>query len=134
VITSWRSNQIQELADQNMKGAFDPKEFSKLVELSLFCVMKRGSERPSMTQVVQMLQEFRLDQFNIESSKGHESNNDHFIYVRPTIPLEYSFGSNSTSNVIDATSPLNLSMSNSLSTGSYIVKVLDHSLIMQSSP
>jgi len=87
-----------------------------------------------MTQVVQMLQEFRWDQFDIESSKGHESNNDRLIYVRPTIPLQYSFESNSTSNVKDATSPLNLSMSNSLSTGSYIVKVLDHSLIMPSSP
>jgi hypothetical protein len=36
--------------------------------------------------------------------------------------------------VKDATSPLNLSMSDSLSIGSCIVKVLDHSLTMPSSP
>ncbi|KAH9567019.1 hypothetical protein CY35_03G007300, partial [Sphagnum magellanicum] len=41
VITSWRSNQIAELVDPNIKDDFNNMEFSKLVELSLLCVMKK---------------------------------------------------------------------------------------------
>ncbi|CAM6056803.1 unnamed protein product [Sphagnum tenellum] len=37
VITSWRSNQIAELVDPNIKDDFNIMEFSKLVELSLLC-------------------------------------------------------------------------------------------------
>ncbi|KAH8931217.1 hypothetical protein BDL97_19G010000, partial [Sphagnum fallax] len=85
VITSWKSNQIGELVDPNIEGDFNQNEFAKLVELSLFCVMKKSNDRPSMTQVVQMLWEFKLEQLGLEQYEDND-NNDHTPYDRPTIP------------------------------------------------
>jgi hypothetical protein len=96
VITSWRSNQITELIDPNIKNDFNKMEFSKLVELSLLCVMKKTNDRPSMTQVVQMLREFLLEQLDLEHYEDSD-NNEHAPYIRPSIPSTSSFKSTGTS-------------------------------------
>ncbi|KAJ7519381.1 hypothetical protein O6H91_20G035900 [Diphasiastrum complanatum] len=57
VTQAWRSNQLDGLADPNLKDIFDRQEFSTLVKLSLSCVMKKSSDRPSMPQVVQILRQ-----------------------------------------------------------------------------
>ncbi len=95
MITSWKSNQIGELVDPNIKGDFNKNEFAKLVELSLVCVMKKSNDRPSMTQVVQMLQEIKLEQLGSEQYEDSD-NNDHTPYDWPTIPST-SFKSDGTS-------------------------------------
>ncbi|CAM6048170.1 unnamed protein product [Sphagnum compactum] len=113
VITSWRSNQIAELVDPNIKDDFNNMEFSKLVELSLLCAMKKSNDRPSMTQVVQMLREFHLEQLNSEHYEDTD-NNEHTPYIWPSIPSS-SFESNGTSYAKEFTDIYPLSMSDSLS-------------------
>jgi hypothetical protein len=93
VSTSWISNQITELVDPNIKDDFNNMEFSKLVELSLKCVMKKSNDRPSMTQVVQRLREFHLEQLDLEHYEDNEDN-EHTPYSWLTIPSTSSFESN----------------------------------------
>jgi hypothetical protein len=116
VITSWRSNQIAELVDPNIKDDVNNMEFSKLVELSLLCVMKKSIDRPSMTQVVQMLQEFHLEQLDLEHYEDND-NKEHTPYIRPFIPSTSSFESNGTSYAKELKDITPLSMSDSLSNG-----------------
>jgi hypothetical protein len=126
VITSWRSNQIVELVDPNIKDDFNNMEFSKLVELSLLCVMKKSNDRPSMTQVAQMLREFHLEQLDLEHYEDND-NNEHTPYIRPCIPSTSSFESNGTSYVIELEDITPLSMSDSLSNRSVMTKLSDQS-------
>jgi hypothetical protein len=93
---SWRSDQIGELVDPHIKGDFDINAYSKLMELSLLCVMKNNGDRPSITQVLQMFQKFQLEQSCFEDFKSND-NNEHNPYIQPTIPLTSSFESNSSS-------------------------------------
>ncbi|CAM6048165.1 unnamed protein product [Sphagnum compactum] len=125
VITSWRSNQIAELVDPNIKDDFNNMEFSKLVELSLLCAMKKSNDRPSMTQVVQMLREFHLEQLDSEHYEDTD-NNEHTPYIRPSIPSS-SFESNGTSYAKEFTDIYPLSMSDSLSNGIDMTKLSDQS-------
>ncbi len=126
MITSWKSNQIVELVDPNIKDDFNNMEFSKLVELSLLCVMKKSNDRPSMTQVVQMLREFHLEQFNLEHYEDND-NNEHTPYIRPCIPSTFSFEPNETSNATELEDITPLSMSDSLSNGIDMTKLSDQS-------
>ncbi|CAM6028578.1 unnamed protein product [Sphagnum balticum] len=126
VITSWRSNQIAELVDPNIKDDFNNMEFSKLVELSLLCVMKKSNDRPSMTQVVQMLCEFHLEQLDLEHYEDND-NNEHTPYIRPSIPSTSSFESNGTSYAKELKEITPLFMSDSLSNGINITKLSDQS-------
>ncbi len=126
MITSWRSNQIVELVDPNIKDDFNKMEFSKLVELSLLCVMKKSNDRPSMTQVVQMLGEFHLTQLDLEHYKDSD-NNEHTPYIQPSIPLTSSFESNETSYAKELKDITPLSMSDSLSNGINMTKLSDQS-------
>ncbi|KAH8966223.1 hypothetical protein BDL97_03G013500 [Sphagnum fallax] len=122
VLTSWRSNQIAELVDPNIKDDFNKMEFSKLVELSLLCVMKKSNDRPSMTQVVQMLQEFHLEGLDLEHYEDSD-NNEHTPYIRPSIPSTSSFESNGTSYAKEVKDITPLSMSDSLSNGIDMTKL-----------
>jgi hypothetical protein len=126
VITSWRSNQIVELVDPNIKDDFNNMEFSKLVELSLLCVMKKSNDRPSMTQVVQMLCEFHLEQLDLKHYEDND-NIEHTPYIRPSIPSTSSFESNGTSFAKELKEITPLSMSDSLSNGINITKLSDQS-------
>ncbi|CAM6045680.1 unnamed protein product [Sphagnum compactum] len=125
VITSWKSNQIGELVDPNIKGEFNKNEFAKLVELSLLCVMKKSNDRPSMTQVVQMLREFKLEQLNLEQYE--DSDNEHTPYDWPTIPST-SFESNATSYAKELEEITPFSRFDSLSNGETTTKLNDQSL------
>ncbi|KAH8966150.1 hypothetical protein BDL97_03G009100 [Sphagnum fallax] len=122
VLTSWRSNQIAELVDPNIKDDFNKMEFSKLVELSLLCVMKKSNDRPSMTQVVQMLQEFHLEGLDLEHYEDSD-NNEHTPYIWPSIPSTSSFESNGTSYAKEIKDITPLSMSDSLSNGIDMTKL-----------
>jgi hypothetical protein len=124
VTKSWRSNQIGELVDPNIKGEFNENEFSKLVELSLLCVMKKSSDRPSMTQVVQMLRKFQLEQIGLQHCEDSD-NNEHNPYVRPSIPSTSSFESNGTSSAKELEEITPLSISNSLPNGIVMTKFND---------
>jgi hypothetical protein len=126
VITSWRSNQIVELVDPNIKDNFNNMEFSKLAELSLLCVMKKSNDRPSMTQVVQMLREFYLEQLDVEHYEDND-NNEHTPYIRPSIPSTSSFESNGTSYAKELKDITRLTMSDSLSYGIDMSKLSDQS-------
>ncbi|KAH8973094.1 hypothetical protein BDL97_01G026900 [Sphagnum fallax] len=126
VITSWKSNQIGELVDPNIKGDFNKNEFAKLVELSLVCVMKKSNDRPSMTQVVQMLQEIKLEQLGSEQYEDSD-NNDHTPYDWPTIPST-SFESNGTSYAKELEEITPFSPFDSLSNGITTTKLSDQSL------
>ncbi|CAK9220490.1 unnamed protein product [Sphagnum troendelagicum] len=126
VITSWRSNQIVELVDPNIKDDFNNMEFSKLVELSLLCVMKKSNDRPSMTQVAQMLREYHLEQLDLEHYEDND-NNEHTPYIRPCIPSTSSFESNGTSYAIELEDITPLSMSDYLSNRSVMTKLSDQS-------
>ncbi len=126
MITSWRSNQIVELVDPNIKDDFNNMEFSKLVELSLLCVMKKSNDRPSMTQVVQMLCEFHLEQLDLKHYEDND-NIEHTPYIRPSIPSTSSFESNGTSFAKELKEITPLSMSDSLSNGINITKLSDQS-------
>jgi hypothetical protein len=126
VITSWRSNQIVELVDPNIKDDFNNMEFSKLVELSLLCVMKKSNDRPSMTQVVQMLREFHLEQLDLEHYEDND-NNEHTPYIQPSIPLMSSFESNGTSYGKELKEITPLSMFDSLSNGIDMTTLSDQS-------
>ncbi|KAH8966210.1 hypothetical protein BDL97_03G012900 [Sphagnum fallax] len=126
VITSWRSNQIVELVDPNIKDDFNNMEFSKLVELSLLCVMKKSNDRPSMTQVVQMLREFHLEQLDLEHYEDND-NNEHTPYIWPSIPSTSSFESNGSSYAKELEEITPLSMSDSLSNGIIMTKLRDQS-------
>jgi hypothetical protein len=126
VITSWKSNQIDELVDPNIKGDFNKNEFAELVELSLFCVMKKSNNRPSMNQVVQMLWEFKLEQLGLEQYEDND-NNDHTPYDRPTIPST-SFESDGTSYAKELEEINPFSPIDSLSNGSTTTKLNDESL------
>ncbi|KAH8966149.1 hypothetical protein BDL97_03G009000 [Sphagnum fallax] len=126
VITSWRSNQIAELVDPNIKDDFNKMEFSKLVELSLLCVMKKSNDRPSMTQVVQMLREFHLEGLDLEHYEDSD-NNEHTPYIGPSIPSTSSFESNGTSYAKELKDITPLVMSDSLSNGIEMSKLSDQS-------
>ncbi|CAM6028574.1 unnamed protein product [Sphagnum balticum] len=126
VSTAWRSNQIAELVDPNIKDDFNKMEFSKLVELSLSCVMKKSIDRPSMTQVVQMLREFHLEELDLEHYEDSD-NNEHTPYIRPSIPSTSSFESNGTSYAKELNGITPLSMSDSLSNGIEMTKLSDQS-------
>ncbi len=126
MITSWKSNQIGELVDPNIKGDFNKNEFAKLVELSLVCVMKKSNDRPSMTQVVQMLQEIKLEQLGSEQYEDSD-NNDHTPYDWPTIPST-SFESNGTSYAKELEEITPFSPFDSLSYGITTTKLSDQSL------
>ncbi len=123
---SWRSKQIGELVDPNIKGEFNENEFSKLVELSLLCVMKKSSDRPSMTQVVQMLREFQLEQLGLQHFEDSD-NNERNPYVQPSIPSTSSFESNGTSSAKELEEISPVSISNSLSNGIVMTKFNDQS-------
>jgi hypothetical protein len=126
VITSWQSNQIDELVDPNIKGDFNKNEFAKLVELSLLCVMKNSNDRPSMTQVVQMLREFKLEQLGLEQYEDTD-NNEHIPYDWPSIPST-SFESNGTSYAKELQEITPFSLFDSLSNGITTTKLNDQSL------
>ncbi|CAM6021284.1 unnamed protein product [Sphagnum balticum] len=126
VITSWKSNQIGELVDPSIKGDFNKNEFAKLVELSLLCVMKKSNDRPSMTQVVQMLWEFKLEQLGLERDEDSD-NNEHIAYDWPTIPST-SFESNGTSYAKELEEITPFVPSDSLSNGINTTKFDDQSL------
>ncbi len=126
MITSWRSNQIDELVDPNIKDDFNKMEFSKLVELSLLCVMKKSNDRPSMTQVVQMLQEFHLEGLDLEHYEDSD-NNEHTPFIGPSIPSTSSFESNGTSYAKELKDITPLYMSDSLSNGIEMSKLSDQS-------
>jgi hypothetical protein len=126
VITSWRSNQIAELVDPNIKDDFNIIEFSKLVELSLLCVMKKSNDRPSMTQLVKMLWEFHLEELDLEHYEDSD-NNEHTPYIQPSIPLTSSFESNGTSYAKELKDNTPLSMSDSLSNGIDMTMLNDQS-------
>ncbi|CAK9189576.1 unnamed protein product [Sphagnum troendelagicum] len=126
VITSWESNQISELVDPNIKGDYNKNEFAKLVELSLLCVMRKSDDRPSMTQVVQMLQEFKLEQSALEQYEDND-NNEHIPYDWPTIPST-SFESDGTSYAKELEEITPFSPFDSLSNGITTTKLNDQSL------
>jgi hypothetical protein len=126
VITSWESNQISELVDSNIKGDYNKDEFAKLVELSLLCVMRKSDDRPSMTQVVQMLQEFKLEQSALEQYEDND-NNEHTPYDWPTIPST-SFESDGTSYAKELEEITPFSPFDSLSNGITTTKLNDQSL------
>jgi hypothetical protein len=126
VITSWRSNQIDELVDPNIKDDFNKMEFSKLVELSLLCVMKKSNDRPSMTQVVQMLREFHLEGLDLEHYEDSD-NNEHTPYIGPSIPSTSSVESNGTSYAKELKDITPLYMSDSLSNGIEMSNLSDQS-------
>ncbi|KAH8973090.1 hypothetical protein BDL97_01G026700 [Sphagnum fallax] len=126
VITSWESNQISELVDPNIKGDYNKDEFAKLVELSLLCVMRKSDDRPSMTQVVQMLQEFKLEQSALEQYEDND-NNEHTPYDWPTIPST-SFESDGTSYAKELEEITPFSPFDSLSNGITTTKLNDQSL------
>ncbi|KAG0590020.1 hypothetical protein KC19_1G064800 [Ceratodon purpureus] len=69
---AWSSKQLEDLADPFLKGGYDRDEFQKLVQLSLSCVCKRGSDRPSMAVIVHELQEINHF-YNSEQITGHTS-------------------------------------------------------------
>jgi len=101
-------------------------EFSKLVELSLLCVMKKSNDKPSMIQVVQMLREFHLEQLDLEHYEDND-NNEHTPYIWPSIPSTSSFESNGTSYAKKLTDVTRLFMSDSLSYGINMTKLSDQS-------
>ncbi len=126
MITSWKSNQIGELVDPNIKGDFNKNEFAKLVELSLLCVTKKSNDRPSMTQVVQMLREFKLEQLGLEQYEDSD-NNEHIPYDWPTIPST-SFESNGTSYAKELEEITPFAPSDSLYNGITTTELNDQSL------
>ncbi len=88
--------------------------------------MKKSNDRPSMTQVVQMLREFHLEQLDLEHYEDSH-NNEHTPYIRPSIPSTSSFGSNGTSYAKELKDITPLSMSDSLSYGIDMSKLSDQS-------
>ncbi len=78
--------------------------------------MKKSNDRPSMTQVVQMLREFLLEQLDLEHYEDSD-NNEHAPYIRPSIPSTSSFKSTETSYAKELKDITPLSMSDSLSIG-----------------
>ncbi len=74
--------------------------------------MKKTNDRPSMTQVVQMLREFHLEQLDLEHYEDSD-NNEHAPYIRPSIPSTSSFKSTGTSYAkeLKDTTPLSDSLS-----------------------
>jgi hypothetical protein len=54
---------------------------------------EKNNYRPSMTQVVQRLREFHLEQLDLEHYEDNE-NNEHTPYIWLTIPSTSSFESN----------------------------------------
>ncbi len=88
--------------------------------------MKKSNDRPSMTQVVQMLGEFHLEQLDLEHYEDND-NNEHTPYIRPSIPSTSSFESNGSSYAKELEEITPLSMSDSLSNGIIMTKLSDQS-------
>jgi len=55
VFESWKTQTSLKLADPNLYGELDETEYVSLVNLSLWCVKKKSSDRPSMSQVAHKL-------------------------------------------------------------------------------
>ncbi|GAB2287230.1 hypothetical protein Dimus_021612 [Dionaea muscipula] len=47
---------MDEIVDRNLKGAYDPREVETMVQVALLCTQSAPEERPSMAEVVNMLQ------------------------------------------------------------------------------
>ncbi len=84
--------------------------------------MKKNNDRPSMTQVAQMLGEFHLEQLDVEHYKD-SNNNEHTPYIWPSIPSTSSFESNGTSYAKELEDITPLSMCDYLSNGIIMTKV-----------
>lgn len=52
---SWKTETSLKLADPNLHGELDEIEYVRLVNLYLWCVKKKRSDRPSMSQVAHKL-------------------------------------------------------------------------------
>jgi len=85
---------------------------------------EKSNDRPSMTQVVQMLREFHLEQLDLEHYEDND-NNEHTPYIRPSIPSTSSFESNGISYAKKLTDVTPLSMSDYLSNGIDMTKLID---------
>ncbi len=79
-----------------------------------------------MTQVVQMLREFQLEQLDFEHYEDSD-NNEHTPYIRPSIPSTSSFESNGTSYAKELMDITPLFMSDSLSNGINMTTFSDQS-------
>ncbi len=79
-----------------------------------------------MTQVVQMLREFHLEQLDLEHYEDND-NNEHTPYIWPSIPSTSSFESNGSSYAKELEEITPLSMSDSLSNGIIMTKLRDQS-------
>ncbi len=77
-----------------------------------------------MTQVVQMLREFHLEELDLEHYEDND-NNEHTPYIPPSIPSTSSFESNETSYAKELKDITPLSMSDSLSNGIEMTKFSD---------
>ncbi len=88
--------------------------------------MKKSNDRPSMTQVVQRLREFHLEQLDLEHYEDNEDN-EHTPYSWLTIPSTSSFESNWTSYAKELKDNTPLSMSDSLANRIDMTKLSDQS-------
>lgn len=51
-----RENRVNDIVDRNLKNNYDLKEVEIIVQVALLCTQSVPEERPTMTQVVKMLQ------------------------------------------------------------------------------
>ena len=66
---------IDEIVDENLHGKYDPTSAWKILELALTCTADKGSQRPTMFEVVMQLKsclEQEIDSYKNENiySKG----------------------------------------------------------------
>ncbi|CAL9162377.1 unnamed protein product [Musa hybrid cultivar] len=75
IAPSLSSGNIDEIVDENLQGKYDPTSAWKILELALTCTADKGSQRPTMFQVVMQLKsclEQEIDSYKSENiySKG----------------------------------------------------------------
>ncbi|CAL9152926.1 unnamed protein product [Musa hybrid cultivar] len=75
IAPSLSSGNIDEIVDENLQGKYDPTSAWKILELALTCTADKGSQRPTMFEVVMQLKsclEQEIDSYKSENiySKG----------------------------------------------------------------
>lgn len=111
---AWKSKELDNLADPNLGGNYDHKELSGLVKLSLWCVKRSSSDRPSMSEVVHELREIGLSLSGTSHPSEAVVGEDYKIET--SYPLQTESSSSNLKN--DMSDPLISAFSVSSSSGS----------------
>ncbi|KAI4336486.1 hypothetical protein L6164_015008 [Bauhinia variegata] len=82
-----RENRLEDIVDRNLEG-YDPKEVEAVVQVALLCAQGSPEERPTMSEVVKMLQGVGLAErwAEWERDQLEEANNQKFSLGNEDIP------------------------------------------------